>query len=26
MSSSEILICHGVKDPFVPSEDMEKAL
>jgi dienelactone hydrolase len=23
---SEILICHGLQDPFVPSEDLEKAL
>jgi Dienelactone hydrolase family len=23
---SEILICHGRQDPFVPSEDLEKAL
>ena len=24
--SSEILICHGVQDPFVPDEDLERAL
>ena len=23
---SEILICHGRQDPFVPSEDLENAL
>lgn len=26
LASSEILVCHGVQDPFVPNRDLENAL